>query len=111
MWSKSNSESSVRISFRFFPVPEKIAGTTPSEKLRSKFELRGFFPPVENSGFSCFRSKPDRRHFARRRGEQIQRTRRSGQRVKETADRLGFSSPFYFSRVFRAVYGVPPSRV
>ena len=30
---------------------------------------------------------------------------------KETADRLGFSSPFYFSRVFRAVYGVPPSRV
>lgn len=34
-----------------------------------------------------------------------------GLSVKETADRLGFSSPFYFSRVFRAVYGVPPSRV
>ena len=31
--------------------------------------------------------------------------------VKETADRLGFSSAFYFSRVFRKVFGVPPSAV
>ena len=64
MRSKSNSESSVRVSFRFFPVPEKITGMMPSEKLRSKLELRGFFPPVENSGFSGFRSKPDRRKRA-----------------------------------------------
>lgn len=31
--------------------------------------------------------------------------------VKEAADRLGFSTPFYFSRVFRNVFGVPPSAV
>lgn len=31
--------------------------------------------------------------------------------VKETAARLGFSSAFYFSRVFRKVFGVPPSAV
>lgn len=31
--------------------------------------------------------------------------------VKEAADRLGFSSAFYFSRVFRKVFGVPPSAV
>ena len=31
--------------------------------------------------------------------------------VKETADRLGFSSAFYFSRVFRKVFGMPPSAV
>ena len=31
--------------------------------------------------------------------------------VKEAADRLGFSSAFYFSRVFRKVFGVPPSTV
>lgn len=31
--------------------------------------------------------------------------------VKETADRLGFSSAFYFSRVFRKVFGMPPSAI
>ncbi len=31
--------------------------------------------------------------------------------VKETAARLGFSSPFYFSRVFRKVFGMPPSAI
>ena len=34
-----------------------------------------------------------------------------GLSVKETADRLGFASAFYFSRVFRKVFGVPPSAV
>lgn len=31
--------------------------------------------------------------------------------VKETADRLGFASPFYFCRIFRKVFGFPPSAV
>lgn len=30
--------------------------------------------------------------------------------VKEVAGRLGFSSPFHLSRVYRARFGVPPSR-
>jgi len=30
-------------------------------------------------------------------------------RVNEVASRLGFSSPFYFSRRFRTFFGVPPS--
>ena len=32
-----------------------------------------------------------------------------GLSVKETADRLGFSSQFYFSRVFKSVFGIPPT--
>lgn len=32
-----------------------------------------------------------------------------GLSVKETADRLGFSSQFYFSRVFKNVFGIPPT--
>lgn len=31
--------------------------------------------------------------------------------VKEAADRLGFESPFYFSRVFRKVFGFSPAMV
>jgi AraC-like DNA-binding protein len=34
-----------------------------------------------------------------------------GLNVKETADRLGFSSQFYFSRIFKKVFGIPPSSV
>jgi AraC-like DNA-binding protein len=34
-----------------------------------------------------------------------------GVSVKEAAVRVGFSDPFYFSRVFRKVMGVPPSQV
>jgi AraC-like DNA-binding protein len=30
--------------------------------------------------------------------------------IKQVADELGFSDPFHFSRVFKAVLGVPPSR-
>lgn len=29
--------------------------------------------------------------------------------VKEVADQVGFHDPFYFSRVFKKVFGVPPS--
>lgn len=37
---------------------------------------------------------------------------RSGRyRVSEVADRLGFSSPFHFSRRFKAYYRVPPSEL
>jgi AraC-like DNA-binding protein len=32
-----------------------------------------------------------------------------GLSVKETADRLGFSSQFYFSRIFKSVFGIPPT--
>jgi len=32
-----------------------------------------------------------------------------GLSVKETADRLGFSSQFYFSRIFKNVFGIPPT--
>ncbi len=31
--------------------------------------------------------------------------------VKETAERLGFADPFQFSRAFKRVHGVPPSRL
>lgn len=31
--------------------------------------------------------------------------------VKETAERLGFPDPHYFSRIFKKVYGFPPSSV
>ncbi len=31
--------------------------------------------------------------------------------IKETAETLGFSSPFYFSRVFKKVFGFPPSSI
>jgi AraC-like DNA-binding protein len=31
--------------------------------------------------------------------------------VKEAAARVGFSDPDHFSRVFRAVHGVPPRRL
>jgi len=30
--------------------------------------------------------------------------------VKECADRLGFSSEFHFSRLFKRVEGMPPTR-
>lgn len=36
--------------------------------------------------------------------------RGSGLRVGEVARAVGFADPLYFSRVFRATYGVPPSR-
>ncbi len=32
-----------------------------------------------------------------------------GAKISDVADRLGFSSPFHFSRAFRARYGKPPS--
>ncbi len=31
--------------------------------------------------------------------------------VKETAHRLGFANPFHFSRVFKKIYGHPPSEI
>jgi AraC-like DNA-binding protein len=33
-----------------------------------------------------------------------------GQRVKEVSEALGFANPYHFSRVYRRVYGRPPSR-
>ena len=36
--------------------------------------------------------------------------RGSGLRVGEVAEAVGYADPLYFSRVFRATYGVPPSR-
>jgi AraC-like DNA-binding protein len=36
--------------------------------------------------------------------------RTSGFRVNEVARRVGYPDPLYFSRVFTAVHGVPPSR-
>jgi AraC-like DNA-binding protein len=35
----------------------------------------------------------------------------SGGLVKEAAQRVGFADPFHFSRAFKAVHGVPPSRL
>ena len=32
-----------------------------------------------------------------------------GAKISDVADRLGFSSPFHFSRAFRARYDQPPS--
>ena len=32
-----------------------------------------------------------------------------GESVKEAARRVGYDDPYYFSRTFRAVFGVPPS--
>jgi len=43
-----------------------------------------------------------------RRAEEMLRYR--GLSVKEVSDALGFSNPFHFSRVFKRVVGVPPSR-
>ena len=34
-----------------------------------------------------------------------------GRSVSETADALGFANPYHFSRLFKAVAGVPPSSV
>ena len=36
---------------------------------------------------------------------------RGGLSVAEAAAAVGFSDPFYFSRVFKQIYGVPPSQV
>ncbi len=36
---------------------------------------------------------------------------REGLSVAETALAVGFQDPFYFSRVFKQIYGIPPSRV
>lgn len=36
--------------------------------------------------------------------------RTSGLRVSEVSRRVGYADPLYFSRVFRAAHGVPPSR-
>ena len=35
----------------------------------------------------------------------------TGAAVKEAAQRVGFADPYHFSRVFRAVHGVPPSHL
>lgn len=35
----------------------------------------------------------------------------TGGLVKEAAQRVGFGDPYHFSRVFKAVHGVPPSRL
>lgn len=35
----------------------------------------------------------------------------SGALVKEAAERVGFADPYHFARCFRAVHGVPPSRM
>jgi len=35
----------------------------------------------------------------------------TGAPVKEAAQRVGFADPYHFSRVFRAVHGVPPSHL
>ncbi|MGH7739197.1 MAG: helix-turn-helix domain-containing protein [bacterium] len=40
-------------------------------------------------------------------GTLLERTRLS---LKEIAQRCGFENPFHFSRVFKAVYGLPPQR-
>lgn len=34
-----------------------------------------------------------------------------GRSVKEAAYEVGYTDPFYFSRVFKAVFGIPPSKV
>jgi len=31
--------------------------------------------------------------------------------VKEAAYEVGYTDPFYFSRVFKAVFGIPPSQI
>ncbi|KQO60375.1 helix-turn-helix transcriptional regulator [Curtobacterium sp. Leaf261] len=46
----------------------------------------------------------------RRMREAAAMLRGSGLRVGEVARAVGFTDPLYFSRVFRATYGVPPSR-
>lgn len=43
-----------------------------------------------------------------RRAEEILRYR--GQSVKEVSEDLGFANPYHFSRVFKRVYGRPPSQ-
>jgi AraC-like DNA-binding protein len=47
-------------------------------------------------------------HMKLRRAEEMLRYR--GQSVKEVSDALGFANPYHFSRVFKRVYGRPPSR-
>lgn len=47
----------------------------------------------------------------RRRLEIARRMLLQGQSVSEVAARLGFANPFHFSRAFKAVMGIPPSRV
>lgn len=42
------------------------------------------------------------------RAEEMLRYR--GQRVKEVSEALGFANPFHFSRVYKRVYGRPPSK-
>ena len=43
-----------------------------------------------------------------RRAEEM--LRYQGQRVKEVSEAFGFANPYHFSRVFRRVYGRPPSQ-
>jgi AraC-like DNA-binding protein len=46
-------------------------------------------------------------HLKLRRAEEM--LRYHGQSVKEVSDALGFANPYHFSRVFKRVYGRPPS--
>lgn len=48
-------------------------------------------------------------HLKLRRAEEMLRYR--GQSVKEVSDSLGFANPYHFSRVFKRVYGRPPSQI
>lgn len=61
--------------------------------------------------FARFQDETPYQHLTRLRMEHAAgRLLEGGRSVKEVAEELGFSDPFHFSRVFKSVHRVPPSR-
>ena len=61
--------------------------------------------------FARFQDETPYQHLTRMRMEHAAgRLLEGGRSVKQVAEELGFSDPFHFSRVFKSVHRVPPSR-
>jgi len=60
--------------------------------------------------FAAFSGVSPKNYYAQLRAAEAMRCLESGMAVTEVADRLGFSSPNYFSLFFKRSFGVPPGR-
>ena len=78
---------------------EQIAGALGMSRRVLEYKLKQAGAPSPLRLFNCCRIR-----------EAIHLLKYEGLNVSQTAEKLGFATPYHFSRVFRSITGVPPSK-
>ena len=78
---------------------EQIAGALGMSRRVLEYKLKQAGAPSPLRLFNCCRIR-----------EAVHLLKYEGLNVSQTAEKLGFATPYHFSRVFRSITGVPPSK-